>query len=291
MTRTRRLAVTVAGTFLAAVAAGLVSARQFQPPGSRRGQPSRQLPLPSDRSGVPDWKVDPDFKHDVFTFVRIEYDSYRGYGRRGGAWTTDWPDAELNFSFRLQQLTSLRVNPNPITMRLTDPRLFDHPFIYIVEPGALVFGEDEVLALRKYLTNGGFLMVDDFWGDYQWDNFHREIKRVFPTREPVELPADHEVFRCVYHLKEKPQIPSIGAAWAGRDEGTTYERGHGGNTHTVHYKGIFDDKGRMMAFIGHNTDLGDGWEREGEDPWYFKEFSEKKAYPLGINVVVYAMTH
>lgn len=286
MTRTRRLAVTAVGV-LSAAAVGLVSAQ----PGPR-GQPSRQLQLPADRAGVPDWKVEPDFKHDVFTFVRIEYDSYRsGYGRRGGAWTTDWPDAELNFSFRLQQLTSLRVNPNPITMRLTDPRLFDYPFIYIVEPGALVFGEDEVLALRKYLTNGGFLMVDDFWGDYQWENFAREMKRVFPNREPTELPLDHEVFRCVYHLKEKPQIPSIHAAWDGRAEGVTWERGHGGNTQTVHYKGLFDDKGRMMAFIGHNTDLGDGWEREGEDPWYFKEFSEKKAYPLGINVVVYAMTH
>jgi hypothetical protein len=92
----------------------------------------------------------------------------------------------------------------------------------------------------------------------------------------------------VYRLKEKPQIPSIGVAWNGREEGITWERW---DAKEVHYKGLFDDKGRMMAFIGHNTDLGDGWEREGEDPWYFKEFSEKKAYPLGINVVVYAMTH
>ena len=106
-----------------------------------------------------------------------------------------------------------------------------------------------------------------------------------------ELPLDHEIFRSVYRLKEKPQIPSIQAAWAGKDEGVTWERGHDGDVKTVHYKGLFDDKGRMMAFIGHNTDLGDGWEREGEDAWYFKEFSEKKAYPLGINVIVYAMTH
>jgi hypothetical protein len=283
--RTRRIVAVLVGVAAVAVATGLVFARQPDRFGRRPTQ------LPADRGGVPDWKVDPAFKNDVFTFVRIEYDSYRGGYGRGGGWRTDWPDAELNLSFRLQQLTSLRVNPNPITMRLTDPRLFDYPFIYIVEPGALTFSEDEVLALRKYLTNGGFLMVDDFWGDYQWDNFYREIKRVFPNREPTELPLDHEIFRCVYHLKEKPQIPSINAAWSGKSEGITWERGHGGNTQTVHYKGIFDDKGRMMAFIGHNTDLGDGWEREGEDPWYFREFSEKKAYPLGINIVVYAMTH
>lgn len=286
MTRTRRFATAAVVFASVMAAAGLVSAGR---------QPGRRPPagLPADRAGVPDWKVDSNFKSDVFTFVRIEYDSYRrGYGRGGGGgWRTDWPDAELNLSFRLQQLTALRVNPNPITLRLTDPRLFDHPFIYIVEPGSLVFSEDEVLALRKYLKNGGFLMVDDFWGDAQWENFLHEIKRVFPDREPQELPVDHEIFRCVYHLKEKPQIPSIGAAYAGKAEGITWERGHGGNTQTVHYKGLFDDKGRMMAFIGHNTDLGDGWEREGEDPWYFREFSEKKAYPLGINVIVYAMTH
>ena len=290
MTRTRRLVATGLGVMSVAAVVGLVAVAQqpaVQPP------PGRQLQLPSDRAGVADWKVDPNFEKDVFTFVRIEYDSSRGGGRRwgGGSWTTDWPDADLNFSFRLQQLTSLRVNPNPINMRLTDPRLFDYPFIYIIEPGSLVFSDDDVTALRRYLLNGGFLMVDDFWGDSEWDNFAREMKRVFPDREPKELPLEHEVFRCVYRLKEKPQIPSIGAAWSGREDGTTWERGHGGNTQTVHYKGLFDDKGRMMAFIGHNTDLGDGWEREGEDPWYFKEFSEKKAYPLGINVIVYAMTH
>jgi hypothetical protein len=256
--------------------------------------------LPDDRAGVPNWKVDERFKNDVFTFVRVQYDSMRGGrggGRRGwgrgggGGWATDWPDSDLNFSFRLQQLTALKVNPEPIWLRLTDERLFDYPFIYMIEPGRLYFSEEEVKALRQYLLSGGFLMVDDFWGDDQWDNFHEQIRRVFPDREPQELPADHEIFRCVYRLKEKPQIPSIGAAWAGRESGVTWEYYHGGNTRDVHYKGLFDDKGRMMAIICHNTDLGDGWEREGEDAWYFHEFSEKKAYPMGINIVTYAMTH
>ncbi|QEL19657.1 DUF4159 domain-containing protein [Limnoglobus roseus] len=283
MTRTRRLVA--AGSLVMVLTAGLVLAQR---PFRRGGE------LPADRAGVPNWQTDADFKKDVFTFVRIEYDSYRGgYGRRGGggSWTTDWPDADLNLSFRLQQLTSLRVNPDPITIRLTDPKLFDYPFIYIVEPGRLGFSEDEVLALRKYLLNGGFLMVDDFWGDSEWDNFHREIKRVFPDREPTELPLEHEIFHCVYNLKEKPQIPSIHAAWQGKDEGITWERGHDGNVKDVHYRALFDDKGRMMSIICHNTDNGDGWEREGDDPWYFREFSEKKAYPLAINIITYAMTH
>lgn len=243
-----------------------------------------------DRRGVPDWKVDDKFKTDVFTFVRIRYSSYGGWGDK---WRVDWPDAELNFSYRLQQLTSLHTHPDGIVLELTDPRLFDYPFIYIIEPGELYFSEPEVRALRSYLLNGGFLMVDDFWGDNELNNFLQQLRRVFPDREAQELPLEHPIFHCVYDLKERPQIPAIGNARQGPD-GTiiTWERhGYDASTREVHYRGLFDDNGRMMAIICHNTDLGDGWEREGEDPWYFKEFSEKKAYPLGINIVFYAMTH
>lgn len=245
------------------------------------------------------WQIEPAFAHDVFTFVRIRYTSgnnpglsvtRRGRGLRGfgGNWATDWPDSDLNISFRLHQLTTIEVNPQPIILELTDPRLVDYPFIYIVEPGRLIFSEQEVTCLRKYLLNGGFLMVDDFWGQAEWENFYSQIKRVFPDREPVELGLDHPIFHIVFDLKEKPQIPSIDVAIAGKPYGITWERE---DARQVHYKGIFDDKGRMMVIICHNTDLGDGWEREGEDEWYFREFSEKKAYPLGINIIFYALTH
>lgn len=247
------------------------------------GQRRRRVDL-DDRRGVPDWQFDQRFLRDIFTFVRIEYDSWG----RGWSWQTDYPDSDLNFSFRLQQLTSMRVNPQPKSLRLTDPELFDYPFIYLLEPGALEFSDEEVAALRRYLDRGGFLMVDDFWGEREWYNFFREIKRVFPDRDPVELPLEHPIFHCVYDLKERPQIPSIGHAQWGRDEGITWERP---DAREVHYKAFFDDKGRMMAIVCHNTDLGDGWEREGEDEWYFREFSEKKAYPMGINIIFYAMTH
>lgn len=243
-----------------------------------------------DRRGVPDWPVDPKFKHDTFTFVRIQYSGGgRGYYRRrgGGDWATDWPDAELNFSFRLQQMTSMKVNPEPVVLQITDPELFNYPFIYIIEPGDLYFSDEEVITLRRYLLTGGFLMVDDFWGEAEWRNFYQQIKRVFPEREPEELRLDHSIFNCVFKLNEKPQIPSIGYVQRARITGETWERP---DAQVPHYKGIHDDNGRMMVIICHNTDLGDGWEREGEDEYYFKEFSEKKAYPLGINIIFYAMT-
>ena len=211
-----------------------------------------------DRRDVPNWELEPEFAQDAFTFVRIRYSSgyggrggrrgFRGdfYGGGGGSWATDYPDSDLNFSWRLHQLTSMQVNPEPLVLDLTDPRLVDYPFIYIVEPGRLVFEEAEVEALRQYLLNGGFLMVDDFWGEDEWYNFYREIKRVFPDREPVELPLSHPIFNAVFNLKEKPQIPSINAALAGRSQGITWERP---DAREPHYKALYDDKGRMMAII------------------------------------------
>lgn len=253
--------------------------------GQRKSRFGRtQTELMENRNGVPLWDVDPEFKHDVFTFVRIEYDS----DRRPGAWLTDFPDSDLNLSYRLQQLTSMKVDPNGRIMRLTDPDLFKYPFLYLIEPGGIVLDSEEISALRRYLLNGGFLMVDDFWGENEWQRLYFAMKQVFPEREPIELPLEHPIFHCVYDLKEKPQIPAIGVAIEGRSRGITWERE---DARTPHYRGIFDDKNRMMVIICHNTDLGDGWEREGEDPWYFTEFSEKKAYPLGINIIFYAMTH
>lgn len=242
-----------------------------------------------DRAGVPDWKVDPAFKHDVFTFARVQYRSAeRGWRRRSGTWDTDYPDAELNLGFRLQQMTSLKVNPEPVVVQLTQPNLGDYPFLYIVEPGALIFSKQEADALRKYLLNGGFLMLDDFWGEAAWENVREQMQKVFPEREPIDLEITHPIFHSVFDLKEKPQVPSIHHALRYRSQGITWERP---DAREAHYRAILDDKGRMMVIFCHNTDLGDGWEREGESQWYFHEFAEKKAYPMAINIIFYAMTH
>ena len=241
------------------------------------------------RAGVPNWDRDEELPNDMFTFARIQYDSW-GRGWRGrGKWSVDYPESDLNMSFRLEQLTSLKVDPEGIVLSLNEDKLFNYPFIYIIEPGELYFSDAEVKALRKYLLNGGFLMVDDFWGEAEWKNFEWQFRRVFPTREIVELPIEHELFQCVFPLKQKPQVPNPRTAMQGASRGITWERW---DAKTPHYRGVYDDEGRLMVVICHNTDLGDGWEEESRaGEWYFKEFSEPKAYPMGINIIFYSMTH
>ncbi|PQO25681.1 transmembrane prediction [Blastopirellula marina] len=227
-----------------------------------------------------DWEIDEKFEHDAFRFARVKYTSY-GWRDK---WATDFPESDLNLPHRLRELTSMEVHPESVIVELTDDNLSDYPFLYIVEPGQMNLTEGEVVGLRNYLHNGGFLMVDDFWGEEEWQTFYHNIKRVFPDREPEELPLEHDIFHLVYDLAEKPMIVSIGT-WM---RGSETERW---DADEPHYKGIFDDKGRMMVVICHNTDLGDGWEEEGVDPTYFKQYSERFAYPLGINIITYAMTH
>lgn len=242
----------------------------------------------------PDWKHEPGFESDVFSFARVRYRSWDDRGRFGDKWRIDYPDAEWNLAFRLEEMTSMKVDPQGIIVRLTPTDLMGYPFIYIIEPGGMQLLDSEVEALRNYLLNGGFLMVDDFWGDRQWNQFEGQIRRVFPNREIRDLPITHEIFNAAIPMKleELPQIPNVGlgieSQWNG---GITYESRSNPGAEDPHYRAILDDNERIMVLICHNTDLGDGWEREGENEYYFREFSEKKAFPLGINILFYAMTH
>jgi hypothetical protein len=238
---------------------------------------------------VPVWETDPEVPNDVFTFLRIHYQSY---GRRGGGawggngtWDTDAPDADLNLAFRLHEMTSLRVFPELKFLKIDDAELFNYPFIYMVEPGSLFIDDEDAAILRKYLLGGGFLMLDDFWGVREGQNAADQLKKVFPERELEELPLSHPIFHAIFDLKVKPQVPSI---YYWQRTGLSYERS---DATEPDYRAIFDDKGRMMVVFCHNTDNGDGWEREGEDPSYFQIFSEPQAYPLMINILFYAMTH
>ena len=184
MPHTRRNIVALCGWLLLVGSVALAQRGMFR-------RPREFNPEAVDRGDIPVWKIEDRFKSDVFTFARVRYSSLGGWG---GKWAVDYPDSDLNFSYRLHELTALEVDPYGKIIELTDDRLFDYPFIYLIEPGDLMFSEEEVLALRRYLSNGGFLMVDDFWGEREWDNFYREIKRVFPAREPQEVPLEHEIF-------------------------------------------------------------------------------------------------
>lgn len=244
--------------------------------------------VPAHSMDTPNWTNAPGFGRDVFTFVRIRRD--RDPYKSGGGWATDTPDSDLNLSFRLQQMTSIKVDPNGRYLRVTDPELVEYPFIYMVEPGTLTLDDEEVVALRKYLLNGGFLWVDDFWGEMEWEGMAEVLKKVFPDRDFVELPLTHQLYHCVFDITAKGQVPNVrlGVESEFDPEHRTWERP---DAREVHHRAILDDKGRIMVFATHNTDNGDGWEREGESDYYFHKFSENISYPLAINVIFYVMTH
>ena len=265
--------------------------------------------IASHSTGTPTWTNTPGFERDVFTFVRTMWrraadSSGISYSSSSMGWITDFPDSDLNLSFRLQQVTSMRTDPDGRVVRFTDPALFDYPWIYMVEPGGLELKSHEVPILRKYLENGGVLWADDFWGVKQWDNLARQMKLVLPNRQFVDLGMTNPIFHCVFDIKvpmNKLQTPNYyqgrQSLYPGPRYGITWEPYHddyeygGEGAHDMHVRAIYDDKGRIMVIATHNCDNGDGWEREGEDDGFFHEFSEKRAYPLGINVIFYLMSH
>jgi hypothetical protein len=264
-------------------------------PDVNRARTAREAPPHS--GPTPNWTNRFGFEKDAFSFARVRYTRLTRGGRvwwNGGYWYSDYPDSDLNLSFRVQQLTSIKVNPNGRVIDLTDPELFDYPWIYMVEPGLMILEEEEVTVLRKYLLNGGFLMADDFWGVPQWANFEREMRRVFPKREWVELEMKDPIFHQVYDLKgpkEKLQVPNVQIGRRAETTGITWEFHEGEVCKDIHFRALYDDKGRLMVIGCYNTDNGDGWEREGEDVYFFHRLSENSAYPLAINIIVYSMTH
>jgi hypothetical protein len=237
----------------------------------------------------------PKFKHETFTFVRVQYSGRAVGGRSISGWKTDYPDADVNFTARFQQETMLKCESDGRVMTLTDPGLSRFPFIYITEGGRLRFNDAEVLALRNYFTKGGFLLFDDFWGDDEWKNVEGEIKRVLPGREIVDIPRTDHLFHCFFDIPNDTnlQVPAIDQAIRSQITGVTWEESFARRYELgreAHIRGIRDANGRLCVVFCHNTDLGDGWEREGVSEYFVREFSLKRAYPLGINIVVYALT-
>jgi hypothetical protein len=228
-----------------------------------------------------------------FLYCRAYYTSVWGEGG-GQGWRTDYPGADNNFSVRLAELTYVRVRfddrrqPNHVVVRLTDPLLFRCPILFMEDVGTVEFSTAEATALREFFLKGGFLWVDDFWGSHAWNNWSAQIGRVLPPGEyPIfDIPDTHAIRRTLYDVPRVPQVPHI-SFWRGTG-GQTSERG--ADSLEVHFRGIQDAHERLMVLMTHNTDIADTWEREGENPDYFDTFSPA-GYALGVNAVIYALTH
>jgi hypothetical protein len=225
-----------------------------------------------------------------FTFARMIYDSPMrggrrgGYGYGGGSWTVDYPEADNNFIVGLREWagTNLKIAPRPEAIEIMDERIYDYPILYVVEPGFMELSDEQALRLREYIARGGFIFLDDFWGEYEWQNVQEQFRKVVPEYEIKDLPLSHSIFHSYLDVEEVVQVPNIGNARRGI---TTSEKGGV----VPHYMGIENKHGRMVAFLARNCDLGDAWEWIN-DPSYPVKYG-LPAYKVGINVVIYAMSH
>ena len=233
-----------------------------------------------------------------FHFCRVMFTSDH---REKQGWGTDYPGADINLSVRLSELTKVRVTlthdgeggegevPDTVVVRLTDDALFQCPFALMEDAGTARFTDAEVQRLRQYLLKGGFLFVSDYHGTPAQEQFDEEIARVLPRdRYPIVdlTPPDHPLWRTMFPVSRLPQIASI-QTW--RRTGSTLERWNV-EGEPPDARGIADTQGRLMVVMIHNSDIPDPWEREGEDTDYFYRFSPD-AYAIGIDVVLYALTH
>jgi hypothetical protein len=209
-----------------------------------------------------------------FRFTRAVYSGWRN------RWATDYPKSDQQFAAVLARLTNVDASPLANPVRLDDPELRRYPFLYLVEPGYMTMTAAEVAGLRAYLDAGGFLVVDDFWGTREWANFEGEMRQVYPDRVIEELPLSHPLFSIFYRIDDIVQVPAINRA-----AGPTHEQ----DGYVPHVRGIFDDDGRLAVVINWNTDLGDAWEW-AEQPHYPLRYSTY-AFRMGVNLVVYALSH
>lgn len=241
--------------------------------------------------GVPPRYPPDGFSDGAFSVCKLQYNSVR-YEEQGVGWATDYPYAGINLMTRLSELTKTPISrdadgdPNYWVVRPTDDALFRCPFLIASDVGTMGLTPEETRRLRDYLTKGGFLWVDDFWGTAAWEQWASQIGGVLPEYPIVDIPADHPIRHTMFDIVTVPQVTNINfwRRWGGdtreRDQDSPY----------ANFRMIADEKGRIMVVMTHNTDIGDSWEREGEDHEFFLQFSPQ-GYSLGMNVLLYAMSH
>jgi hypothetical protein len=253
---------------------GLRTNRKAQEPRPFREYPGREYrhyPIP------PDYKVPGEW-----VFARFMYRGVDSFYGRGGSWTTDYPRSDRHLAAAVRRLTRIdaRSVEQPVAAEDGDD-IYNWPWLYAVEVGHWDLTDLEAAKLRDYLERGGFFMCDDFHGTREWDTFLASMKKVFPDRPIVEIPNDDPIFHVVYDLHGRYQVPGAQFIWSHR----TYEK----DGYQPHWRGIYDDKGRLMVAMCFNMDLGDSWEH-ADNPYYPEKYSAL-GIRIGINYIVYAMTH
>src|SRR5579864_45833 len=252
-----------------------------------RGVEYRAFELP------PDWQQKGEWAFARLMFPGGPNDGYRGRFdgdfRLGlSLWTQDYPRADRHFSLALRRLSRIHVRSveQPINVEEGDD-VYNWPWLYAVQVGEWGLTPAEANVLRDYLLRGGFFMADDFHGNYEWEMFEKRIRFVFPDRPIQEIPDDDPIFHTVFDLDDRFQVPGAAHLRYGYKRPDYPQSSTDGQG--AHWRGIYDDKGRVMVAISYNSDLGDAWEW-ADSPEYPEKFSGL-AIRVGVNYIVYAMTH
>jgi hypothetical protein len=250
------------------------------------GREYEDFPLPTDYQEKTEW-----------VFARLMYPQYmgslngRGGGRRGyggsykqgrTSWTTDYPRADRHLSEALRRLTRVHIRSVEQPVDLDDrDDVYNYPWLYAVEVGHWALTDEQAVKMRDYLNRGGFFMCDDFHGTQEWAVFVASMQKVFPDRQIVDLPKGDSIFHTIYDLDDKYQVPGAQYLRSHR----TYEF----DGYDPHWRGIYDDRGRVVVAICNDMDLGDSWEW-ADDPQYDEKFSAM-GFRIAANYLVYSMTH
>jgi hypothetical protein len=226
------------------------------------------------------WIVQPKDDTNQIVFARLIYNGrIPGYYKN---WYTDYPKSDQLLIQGIKRLTNLNIAEHERAIAITDPDLFRYPFLYTSEPEQMVLTDQDAAIMREYLARGGFWVLDDFWGSFEWETMARSMRKILPDAEIKDIPHNHPIFHVMYDIDKIIQVPSLAYVYNG---GVTWEQ----DGFVGECKGIWDEHGRLVVVINHNTDLGDAyeWADEPKYPNYFSSY----AYRLAINFIVYSLTH
>lgn len=237
--------------------------------------------------------IPPDYNQPgEWTFARLMYPTYhipidwqfRGLDWTHGNtnWTIDYPRSDRHLAAAVRRLTRIQTRSAEQPINLDeDDDVFNYPWLYAVEVGHWELTDSQIAKFREFLLRGGFFMCDDFHGTVEWSVFINSMKKVFPDRAIVELQNADPIFHTVFDLDDRYQVPGMQYVYSHR----VYEK----DGTSPRWRGIYDDRGRLMVAICHNMDLGDSWEN-ADEPQYPQKFSAL-GIRIGIDYIIYAMTH